>query len=97
MHLQLLKTEGLVRGLWTPGLGANGLFTFTVMGAKLGTYPLARDSLSLLLGQNEKSGLVMLVAGFGTGAFGYVIATPFFQIKTRLQSEAGRVGGKGLS
>ena len=92
----LLRQEGLLRGLWAPGVGANGLFTFTVMGAKLGTYPLARDSLSLALGQEEKSGTVMLVAGFGTGAFGYAIATPFFQIKTRLQSEAGRVGSDGL-
>ena len=93
---KLLRREGLVRGLWTPGVGANGMFTFTVMGAKLGTYPLARDTLSLWLGQTEKSGTVMLVAGFGTGAFGYAIATPFFQIKTRLQSEAGRVGSGGL-
>ena len=88
---QIVKIEGLVKGLWTPGLGANMASFFVCGGLRQGFYPFFRDSLVVILGQEEKSVATMMLGGFATGAIAFWSCTPFFQLKTLMQAEAGRI------
>ena len=42
---QIVAREGLVKGLWTPGLGANMMSFFVCGGLRQGLYPWFRDTL----------------------------------------------------
>eukprot|EP00040_Diaphanoeca_grandis_P000077 m.14293 g.14293 ORF g.14293 m.14293 type:complete len:297 (-) comp10072_c0_seq2:114-1004(-) len=87
----ILKNEGLIRGLWLPGIGANALGSGLCRGIGMGCYPTVRDWLGAE--QDGKSGATMFAAGLISGGFGYGISTPLWQVKTRIQAgyETGRV------
>jgi hypothetical protein len=48
-----------------------------------------RDGLTALVGKKEKNAGLMFAAGFMCGSLGFWLSTPLFQMKTRLQAEAG--------
>lgn len=87
----VIRTEGLVRGLWMPGLGSNLVASAIARGIGIGAYPLVRDTVTLISGTGEKHWLAMASAGMISGMVGYGIANPVYQMKTRLQSGAGEV------
>lgn len=89
----VVAQEGLLRGLWRPGLGANLLAVFNCTGIRVGIYPTVRDTLLAATGSSgaERDGGTMAAAGLLSGALSFFVAAPFFQAKTRLQAEAGRV------
>ena len=85
---QVVRSEGLWRGLWAPGLSANFWAVFVSSLGRVGLYPSVRDALVALRG-GRKTGLDMLLGGAVAGGLGYWLSTPIFQLKTRLQAEAG--------
>lgn len=92
---RVVASEGLVGGLWWPGLGANAIGAFVCRGVGFGCYPTVRDMMSGQ-GNEPKSKISMFGAGLVSGGIGYGISTPMWQMKTRLQATTGRVGADGL-
>jgi hypothetical protein len=88
---EVVRTEGFMRGLYRPGLGANMLGVFTCTGIRIGIYPTVRDAMLALTAGGERDARTMAAAGLLSGALSFFIATPFFQAKTRLQAEAGQL------
>ena len=87
---QILRREGLWRGLWLPGVNANfwGIGVSSV--GRVGCYPYVRDGLLNAVGLEKNAG-VMFVAGLLAGAVGYLVSSPVYQVKTLAQAEAGLV------
>ena len=95
-HLtSVLRSEGLVRGLWLPGIGSNAIGAGLSRGIGMGCYPTLRDSIA-----SEKSGGTMFLAGLLSGGLGYFVSTPAWVVKTRLQAgmenKANPPKGNGL-
>ena len=88
---QIVRQEGLWRGLWLPGVNANfwGIGVSSV--GRVGCYPYVRDGLLQAVGATEKNAGVMFVAGLLAGAVGYLVSSPVYQVKTLAQAEAGLV------
>ena len=86
---QIVRQEGLWRGLWLPGVNANfwGIGVSSV--GRVGCYPYVRDGLLNAVGATEKNAGVMFVAGLLAGAVGYLVSSPVYQVKTLAQAEAG--------
>ena len=93
---EIVAREGLIRGLWAPGLGANVMAIGMSTGLRLGLYPVVRDHLVVSAGHADRSPRVMFAAGLGVGAVSYWLATPLWCAKTRLQGEAGIVNAEGV-
>ena len=72
---QILRREGLWRGLWLPGVNANfwGIGVSSV--GRVGCYPYVRDGLLNAVGLEKNAG-VMFVAGLLAGAVGYLVSLP---------------------
>jgi len=94
---KVMAEEGLWRGLWRPGLLPNVIAMSIAVGGRNGFYPLYRDSIGSMYGRNEKVGPTgMFLAGLCAGVTGYFVGTPFLQVKTQMQVEAGIVGPDGI-
>ncbi len=89
---QIIREEGLVRGLLTPGLSAS-LTRSMVYGAyRVGLYSTMRDYMS---GNGETPKLHhRLASGMTTGGLGAMLTCPLDVVRTRMQAEAGNVVGK---
>jgi hypothetical protein len=87
----IIQNEGLINGLWRPGLGTNILAMSLSSAIRFGGYEYVRDSLIKAFpsndGLDQKSTFHMLAAGVLTGSVGYVAVTPFHYLKTRVQAE----------
>ncbi|GAB5367323.1 hypothetical protein AAMO2058_001220500 [Amorphochlora amoebiformis] len=92
----ILQKEGLIQGLWKPGLIVNGLAASVSVGTRMGIYPFLRDGMIAKLQHQTKHPGVMWFAGLLPGMFGYWVSTPLWQIKTRIQAEAGIVDSLGV-
>lgn len=88
----IVSTEGLVRGLWLPGLHWNMAAVAVSQGLRMGLYPSIRDSLAIATSgsansnKNDLKG-VMLLSGFCSGASGYLLAAPLWLFKTEGQAK----------
>ena len=91
---EIVQREGLVQGLWKPGIASNMCACTISVGTRLGLYPVLRDAVTPA-GQ-ARSGFGMFVSGLLGGALGYVAAAPFFMVSRIAQAEAGIVGADGL-
>jgi len=86
-HLKgVLRNEGLLRGLWLPGVLNNAVGGGLSRGIGIGCYPTIRDAITKLSGGETKSGGSMFVAGLLAGGLGYGISTPFWVLKTKIQA-----------
>lgn len=92
----IVRSEGLLRGLWLPGLGANTVAISMSSGLRLGTYPVLRDTLTAAVGAEVKNPTTMFASSLLAGCVSYFIAAPFWLCKTRLQAEAGAVNAEGV-
>lgn len=84
----VIRREGLFRGLWFPGCVANSSSILMSSTTRMGLYPVFRDAI---VGDGEKKKTHMFAAGLLPGAIGYFVGTPLYQVKNRLQAEAGLV------
>lgn len=90
---RVLRSEGLWRGLWTPGVGSNALGAFVSRGIGMGCYPAVRDALcGMQAGDSpaaraaRKSAGPMFLSGLLSGGLGYGVSTPAWLVKSRLQA-----------
>ena len=82
---QIIKEEGVVRGLLMPGLSAS-LTRSMIYGAyRVGLYSTARDNLA----SNNPTLVDRILSGMFTGALGAVLTCPLDVIRTRMQADAG--------
>lgn len=84
----ILRSEGVWRGLWHPGLVANMAAVFASTGFRLGVYPNFRDAMGAALGADGKSAATMWLAGLLPGLVSYASITPLYNVKTHLQAAA---------
>lgn len=79
----IVAKEGLVSGLWRPGVTATMTSMFTATSIRMGSYPFLRDWVA---GGSQKTPVLMFGTGLIAGAVGYWASCPVFQAKTRLQA-----------
>lgn len=84
----IILKEGVWRGLWLPGLGANMTAICLSTGFRLGMYPTIRDQITSSFGQTEKNALIMWLSGLIPGFFSYGAITPLYLVKTHMQVSA---------
>ena len=83
----VVRRQGYWHGLHLPGLGWNVLAVASSQGIRTGVYTDFRDLISKLTpGAAEKGFVEMALAGLLPGALGYLVATPLYLRKTRLQA-----------
>ncbi|KAK9449663.1 mitochondrial carrier domain-containing protein [Limtongia smithiae] len=82
----ILKNEG-IRG-WQRGLGCAYFYQVGLNGCRLGFYePIRRATASAINGSPEASTLgINVFAGASSGIMGAIAGSPFFLVKTRMQS-----------
>ncbi|KAK9369684.1 mitochondrial carrier domain-containing protein [Lipomyces kononenkoae] len=82
----ILKNEG-IRG-WQRGLGSAYVYQVGLNGCRLGFYePIRRSMASIFLADPEKSTLsINMFSGAVSGIMGAIAGSPFFLVKTRMQS-----------
>jgi len=97
----VIATEGLIQGLWRPGLTCNVLGMGTSACVRFGMYEVVRDGLASTAFpghgndsnalKKEKRPQDMLLAGLLCGLVGSCITTPFHLIKTLQQAETAEL------
>ena len=85
---EIARREGLVAGLWRPGLALNTAGVALCNGVRFAAYPVIRDALSL---RDTKSGGSMLAGSLLAGAVAYAVSAPLYLAKTRAQGLTGLV------
>lgn len=89
--LQILRSEGVWRGLYRPGLLFNLIGVAHSQGLRMGLYPTVRDKL---VEPGGASPAAMAASGMASGSLAYLVSAPLFLLKTREQ--AGVQTGKPL-
>lgn len=88
----IIRNEGLINGLWRPGVFANIIAMGSSAALRFGFYENIRDSLQVLIpateldSGNDKRGSHMFLAGFTCGAAAYFVTSPLHIIKTMIQA-----------
>jgi len=93
----IIRTEGLWKGLWSPGILAHSLGSGGGAVGRIGLYPFVRDGMLKAVGakEGEKPYPAMIASGFLCGGGAYLCCAPVYQVKTMAQAEAGMlVDGK---
>ncbi len=91
----ILRTEGLINGLWRPGVTANALGMGSSAALRFGFYESVRDTFQGLSydesnNDEDKKGIHMFLAGLTCGAMAYFATSPFHLIKTLVQAEKNK-------
>jgi hypothetical protein len=92
----IVKKDGLINGLWKPGISANIMGAALSRGIGIGFYPTIlskltnnwdnRDNWDKNNQTVKKTPFRMFLAGTISGGIGYSLSCPFWLIKTRQQS-----------
>jgi len=92
----IIRNEGIINGLWRPGVMANALGMGSSAALRFGFYENVRDSFQELSydygntnasGDDDKKGIHMFLAGLTCGAAAYFVTSPLHLIKTQIQVE----------
>lgn len=84
---KIWRTEGF-RGIQA-GLGPGYAFQVAMNGTRLGTYSVIRRITGINAPDTSYSFIKNVAAGASAGVFAACIGSPFYLVKTRLQSQAG--------
>lgn len=82
---QIIKEEGVVRGLLMPGLSASLTRSMLYGAYRVGLYSTTRDYLS----SNNPTLSDRILSGMFTGALGAILTCPLDVVRTRMQADAG--------
>lgn len=91
---QIIREEGVVRGLLTPGLSASLTRSMLYGAYRIGLYSTTRDWLSSFTGGSTDSTPRLthrVGSGMFTGGLGAVLTCPLDVVRTRMQAEAGNI------
>lgn len=83
---QILKSEGLIRGLWLPGCTGWMAAFGGAFGVRMGIYESVRCGVESTTGLS-RSPTTAFIAGLCTGSIANAVCCPFFQAKNRLQAQ----------
>lgn len=93
----IIRTEGIVNGLWRPGVVANALGMGSSAALRFGFYENVRDAFQGISyddgsgngsqDEDNKKGIHMFLAGLTCGAMAYFVTSPFHLVKTLVQAE----------
>ncbi|CAL1128051.1 unnamed protein product [Cladocopium goreaui] len=83
---QILKSEGLIRGLWLPGCTGWMAAFGGAFGVRMGIYESVRCGVESTTGLS-RSPTTAFMAGLCTGSLANAVCCPFFQAKNRLQAQ----------
>jgi len=77
---RIIAEEGLINGLWKPGCLGHMLGIGVGAIGRIGMYPTVRDIMLKSYGckEGEKPKIIMVSAGFLSGACGYAMCCPIF-------------------
>ena len=89
MVRQIVREDGLARGLLLPGLSASLVRSFVSGGGRIGLYPTVRNWVSS--GAREPTLRDRMISGTLTGGIGSAASCPLDCVRTRLQADAGRL------
>lgn len=89
----IVRAEGLLAGLWAPGVTVNMCACTISVGTRLGLYPMLRDAMGSSSSNQpqQRSSIGMFLSGLMGGALGYIIASPFFAVARVTHAEAGMI------
>jgi Mitochondrial carrier protein len=104
---QIVREEGLVRGLITPGLSASLTRSCIYGGYRVGLYSTIRDNLLFLQNKSYSSSnsataassgvvAVRIASGMITGGIGAMLTCPLDVVRTRMQADAGLINQHGI-
>ncbi|KAG8463128.1 hypothetical protein KFE25_011125 [Diacronema lutheri] len=93
---RIATDDGVLAGLWAPGLTATALRAFTYTGCRIGLYPSVRRALVGADVPAERAPLAArAAAGAATGGAASLAFCPLDVVRVRLQAEAGRLDPRG--
>lgn len=85
--MQAMRSDGLLMGLYQPGLLATWMRGMSYTGFRIGLYPTVRDAVGAGNGNGAKPGLLArIAAGAATGAIGSVVFNPVDVVRIRMQA-----------
>lgn len=94
----IVRTEGLINGLWRPGITANAIGMGSSAALRFGFYEHVRDTLHHTTGtKDDKKGIFMFLAGLSCGAAAYFVTSPFHILKTMQQAERNIIYSEKIS
>lgn len=85
---RVVKTEGLIPGLWKPGLSAYMSSMSLCFGLRMVLYESLRDAI-VKMRDGKKDAPTIFFSGLVTGSICYWSVAPLYQIKNRLQGQTG--------
>jgi len=92
---QILKSEGLLRGLWLPGCTGWMASFGGAFGVRMGIYESVRCGVESTMGLT-RSPKTAFIAGLCTGSLANAVCCPFFQAKNRLQAQGSSSSQRSL-
>lgn len=96
---RIAREEGVIGGLFLPGLGATTLRAFTYTGCRIGLYPSVRRLVSTAWSGGDGCSSPPLgakvFAGACTGALASSLFSPVDVVRIRMQADAGRTSADG--
>jgi len=91
----IIKQEGIWKGLWKPGIIANMAGMGMSSAIRFGYYESVRDIIARRTAATDdtfnlksKSPMPMFTAGLICGCLGYMSSTPFHLLKTKIQGDS---------
>lgn len=93
----IIRNEGLIQGLWRPGILASATGMGLTSSLRFGCYERVRDTIVGFNGSNNKTGVHMMLAGMICGGGAYFVTTPFHLLKTKLQVESSSSGPRSMT
>lgn len=87
-----IAEDGLIHGLWLPGLLATTMRAFTYTGARIGLYPSVKRAL---VGDSTPLLVHKVASGALTGGVASAVFAPIDLVRTRMQADAGTLSSDG--
>lgn len=93
---KVMAEDGLLHGLWVPGLAATTIRSFTYVGFRIGLYPTVKKMVIKPKSDGQDTLAVKISSGCLTGAIGSALFCPVDVVRLRMQADSGTLGSDGV-